>query len=67
MRCLKMTFAEKILNFRAEYDLTQKQLSKILGVSLLMVYKYESVLSKPSPKNKIRFEKKIKEWEEKQK
>ena len=56
---------KKILDFRAKNNLTQKQLSEIFGVSALMIHKYEASSSKPSSKNKIIFENKMKEWEEK--
>lgn len=52
-----MTFSEKLLNFRAEHKLTQKQMAEILEVNPQMVYKYENDLSKPSKKNHLRFNK----------
>ena len=62
-----MTFGEKLLMFRAINDLSQLQLSEILGVTPIMVHRYEAMISKPRPKNKIIFENKMEEWEEKTK
>jgi DNA-binding XRE family transcriptional regulator len=61
-----MAFGEKLLDFRAKYNLTQIQVADIIGVSNEMICFYEKGKYKPHPKNKIRFEKKMKEWEENQ-
>ena len=60
-----ISFGNVCLNFRAKYNLTQNQLNEILGTSRNMVCRYESGANKPYPKNKIKFENKMKEWEEK--
>lgn len=52
--------------FRAKNDLTQIQLANILDVNVNMVFRYENGISVPTAVNKIRFENKMKEWEEKQ-
>jgi transcriptional regulator with XRE-family HTH domain len=58
-----MTFGEILLEFRARYNLTQKQLAEILGVGANMICRYECETSKPSAKNKIMFELIMKKWE----
>ena len=60
----KMDYKQKLLEFRAKNDLTQSQLAKILDVNVNMVFRYEKGISVPTAVNKIRFEKKMKEWEE---
>ena len=60
-----MDFRKKILEFRAKSDLTQKQLAELFGVNPHMIFRYEAGISKPSAVNKIKFENKMKEWEEK--
>ena len=61
----KMDYKQKLLEFRARNDLTQSQLAKILDVNVNMVFRYEKRISVPTAVNKIRFENKMKEWEEK--
>ena len=58
-----MNFGERLLQFRAKYDLTQQNLAVIFGVTQRMIYLYEANLCKPNPKNKIMFENKMKEYE----
>ena len=60
-----MEYSKKLLEFRAKHNLTQKQLADIIGVGSFMIYRYEKGISKPSAVNKIKFENKMKEWEEK--
>lgn len=60
-----MGFGQKLLEFRAKYNLTQNQLAAMIGVHPNMVFRYENNLSNPSAVNQIKFDKKIKEWEEK--
>ena len=59
-----MEHSKKLLEFRAKHNLTQTQMADILGVTLNMIHRYERGLSQPSAVNKIRFENKMKEWEE---
>lgn len=54
----------KVLEFRAKNNLTQKQFADIIGVNVHMIYRYEMQISKPSAVNKIKFENKMREWEE---
>ena len=61
-----MDFGKKILEFRAKNNLTQMQLSKLFEVTPCMIFRYEAGRSKPSAKNRIKFEKKMKELEEKE-
>lgn len=61
-----MDFGKKLLEFRAKYSLSQKQTSEIIGVSYEMISQYENGKYKPTARNKIIFENKMKEWEEKQ-
>ena len=61
----KMDYKQKLLEFRAKNDLTQSQLANILDVNVNMVFRYEKGISVPTAVNKIRFESKMKEWEEK--
>ena len=60
-----MEFSKILLEFRAKHKLTQKQVADIIGVSVVMICRYEKGLNKPTQVNKIRFAKKMKEWEEK--
>lgn len=59
-----MNFGITLLEFRARNDLTQKQIAEILGVGIVMISRYENQVARPTQKNKIRFEQKMKEWEE---
>jgi predicted transcriptional regulator len=58
-----MTWAETLLNVRAKYRLTQKELAEVLDISKNMVYRYEVGISKPSVVNKVRMENNLREWE----
>ena len=60
----KMDFGRKLLEFRAKYNLTQKQLANILGVDVNTVHRTETEKSQPTRRNAIIFENKMKEWEE---
>lgn len=60
-----MDFGKKLLEFRAKYSLSQKQTSEIVGVSYEMISQYENGKYNPTARNKIIFENKMKEWEEK--
>ena len=60
-----MNYGITLLEFRAKHLLTQTQLAEILDVTPVMVYKYENQKAKPTQVNKIIFENKMKEWEEK--
>ena len=59
-----MDFGRTLLEFRAKYNLTQKQLADYLGITVITIYRYENNKNKPSQVNKIKFENKMKEWEE---
>ena len=65
-RGVKMTFGRKMLEFRAKYNLTQTQLANIIGVDINTVYRTENGKTEPTKKNAIKFENKMKEWEEKE-
>ena len=60
----KMDFGRTLLEFRAKYNLTQKQLADYLGVNAMAIYRYENNKYNPSQVNKIKIENKMKEWEE---
>lgn len=62
----KMEFGRTLLEFRARHNLTQKQLANIIGVDTNTVYRTENGKTVPTQVNKIKFENKMKEWEEKQ-
>ena len=62
----KMDFGRTLLEFRAKYNLTQKQLADYFGINKTAIYRYENNKCIPSQVNKIKFENKMKEWEEKQ-
>lgn len=64
---MKTNYGITLLEFRAKHLLTQTQLAHILGVNLNMVHRYETQKSEPTQVNRIIFENKMKEWEEKQK
>ena len=61
-----MDFGKMILEFRAKYNLNQKQMAEIVGVSYEMISQYENSKYKPTARNRIIFENKMKEWEEKE-
>jgi DNA-binding XRE family transcriptional regulator len=60
-----MNFGRKMLEFRAKYNLTQKQLADIIGVDVNTVHRTETDKTKPTSRNQIIFENKMKGWEEK--
>lgn len=57
-----MSFSEILINFRAENDLTQEEAGKVLGVTANMIWIYENEKCRPSKKNRIKFEKIIREF-----
>lgn len=62
---MQTNYGITLLEFRAKHSLTQKQLADVLGVTPVMVHKYETQKAEPTAVNKIIFENKMKEWEEK--
>lgn len=58
-----MDFGKTLLEFRAKHNLTQTQLAKLLGVGIVMIHKYEHGINKPTAVNRIRFTKKMEEYE----
>lgn len=62
---MKTNYGITLLEFRAKHLLTQTQLADILGVNINMIHRYENNKSEPTNVNKLIFEKKMKEWEEK--
>ena len=61
-----MEYGKNLLEFRAKYNLTQKDLAELFEVSPNMVFRYEKGTHKPHKANEIRFENKMKEYEVKQ-
>ena len=61
-----MKIGEKLLAFRARHNLTQMQLADLFGVSYQTIWRTENNISIPTAMHKIKFENKMKEWEEKQ-
>ena len=59
-----MNFGRKMLEFRAKHNLTQKQLAELFGVDVNTVYRTETEKTEPIKVNKIKFENKMKEYEE---
>lgn len=62
---METNYSITLLEFRAKHNLTQKQLAEIIGVTAIMVHRYETRKSEPTKVNKIIFANKMKEWEEK--
>lgn len=60
-----MELKEKVLEFRAKHNLTQKQLAQIVGVASNTVYRLECDICKTTKRNEAKFKIKMKEWEEK--
>ena len=60
-----MDFSKNLLEFRAKHNLTQTQTAEILGIKVNMICRYEKETNKPTAKNKIMYENKMKEWEKK--
>lgn len=58
-----MTFAEKILNFRIDNNLSQTAAGKILGTDQANISEYENGKREPNKLNKVYFEKKMQEYE----
>lgn len=58
-----MGFDKMLLQFRAKHNLTQAQLAEILGVATNTVHRLESDKNKPTKRNEIAYESKMKEWE----
>lgn len=54
-----------LLEFRSKHHLTQMQLAEILEVNPNMIHRYETGMNKPTAVNKIKFENKMKQYEEK--
>jgi transcriptional regulator with XRE-family HTH domain len=62
---METNYGITLLEFRAKHLLTQTQLADVLGVTPVMVHKYETQKAEPTAVNKIIYENKMKEWEEK--
>lgn len=60
-----MEFSEKMIKFRAKWNLSQKEAAEILGINKNMIYQYESGLVNPRKVNLIAFDEKMRKWEEK--
>lgn len=58
-----MTIGERLLMFRAKYNLTQKQMSKLIDENVNMLYRYENGNNKPHKKNELRILMKLDELE----
>lgn len=58
-----MDFGRKMLEFRAKHNLTQAQLADIFGVSYNTIYRTENEKTKPTKKNAVIYENKMKEYE----
>lgn len=52
---IKMEFKNKLKQIRTENGLTQEQLSKLTGLSISTIKKYEIGLIEPSPDSILRF------------
>ena len=61
-----MTIGERMLEYRAKHDLTQKQLAELLGENSNTVFKFENEKTRPHKVNKMRLHLKMKELEEKE-
>ena len=57
-----MSFAEKLINFRATNKLTQFQLAEIVDVSPGMIGRWESGKNRPRKTKEIYVEKKMEEY-----
>lgn len=62
-----MEFGKRLLEFRAKHNLSQMQLAELFDVGVFMIYRYEKGISHPTSVNKIKFENKMKEFENKKK
>ena len=58
-----MTIGERLLMFRAKYNLTQKQMSKLIDENINMLYRYENGNNKPHKKNELRILMKLEKLE----
>lgn len=56
-----MNYAKKLLQFRAEHNLTQSQLARLFNVAVLTIIRYEKGVSKPTAMKQLQFEKKMRE------
>lgn len=60
-----MEYGKKMIEFRAKYNLSQSKLAKIFGVTITTIHRLENNKNKPSAMHKSKFDKIMKEWEEK--
>lgn len=60
-----MDCGKRFLEFRAKYGLTQNELADIIGITAVTIHRTEYEKTKPTKRNEIIYEKKMKEWEEK--
>lgn len=58
-----MTIGERLLMFRAKYNLTQKQMSALIDENINMLYRYENGNNKPHKKNELRILMKLEKLE----
>lgn len=58
-----MTFGEKLLIFRAKYNLSQTAVAKIFGIDQSDISNYELEKRQPNRLNCIRFEQKMETYE----
>lgn len=58
-----MTIGEKLLMFRAKYNLTQKQMAGLIDENINMLYRYENGNNKPHKKNELRILMKLEKLE----
>lgn len=58
-----MTLKDEFLKFRAKHNISQKELSKLLGAKGAYVARTESGETTPTKKNELRFKQKLEELE----
>lgn len=58
-----MTIGERLLMFRAKYNLTQKQMARLIDENVNMLYRYENGNNKPHKKNELRILMKLEKLE----
>ena len=61
-----MTLGERMLQYRAKHNLSQRRLADLLGTNTTAIFRWESNKNKPHKANELRLLNKMKELEEKE-
>lgn len=62
-----MEIGERLLQYRAKHNLTQKQLADLIGVNNTIIHRYEKGMVKPHKIKEIQISEKLNELENEKK